>query len=67
LTTPEEMVPAIYGRLVDILVRAAAESVLAHLRKLEEEGLAREEEGLWSLEKTDRKDTGEEEKGRNDF
>ena len=50
LTTPEEMVPVIYGRLAEVLARAAAESVLAHLRKLGEEGLAREEEnGGWRL------------------
>ena len=49
LATPEDMVPLIYGRLADVLLRAAAESVLAHLRKLEGEGLAREEEGRWCL------------------
>lgn len=49
LTTPEDMVPLIYGRLAAMMARAAAESLLAHLRKLEAEGVAREENGRWAL------------------
>lgn len=49
LGTPEEMVGEIYGRLATMLAGAAAESVLAHLRKLEAEGEAWEEKGRWRL------------------
>ena len=47
LTTPGEIVPRIYGRLAAMIVRAAEESVLAHLRKLEAEGLAAVKDGRW--------------------
>ena len=49
LTRPAEIVPRIYGRLAAMIVRAAEESVLAHLRKLEADGLATEENGRWVL------------------
>ena len=49
LVTPEQMVPAIYGRLASVIARAAADSVLAHLRKLEGEGVAAVEDGRWTL------------------
>lgn len=66
LVTPEQMVEEIYGRVATMLARAAAESVLAHLRKLEAEGEACEEEGRWRLRSaTPQKYTGEGEKGRN--
>jgi glyoxylase-like metal-dependent hydrolase (beta-lactamase superfamily II) len=37
-TMPETIVPHVYGRLPDALVSAAADSVLAHLIKLQREG-----------------------------
>ena len=40
LTTPEAIVPRVYGTLPSALVPAAAESVLAHLIKLQREGRA---------------------------
>jgi glyoxylase-like metal-dependent hydrolase (beta-lactamase superfamily II) len=46
--TPEEIVPRVYGTLEPGIEKAAAESVLAHLVKLEEEGGARRDpEGRW--------------------
>lgn len=39
--TPEELVPRVYGTLPAPLVAAAADSVLAHLIKLEREGVVR--------------------------
>ena len=45
--TPADMVPDVYGRLPEALVAAAADSILAHLRKLEEEGGAVLVEGGW--------------------
>jgi glyoxylase-like metal-dependent hydrolase (beta-lactamase superfamily II) len=46
--TPQEIVPQIYGKLADSIEAAAAESVLAHLLKLEEEGTARRrDDGRW--------------------
>ncbi len=48
--TPEEIAPAIYGRLADNIGAAAVETVFAHLVKLEEDGVAaRDAEGRWSL------------------
>lgn len=47
--TPQEIVPRIYGKLADSIEAAAAESVLAHLIKLEEDGVAaRDVDGRWS-------------------
>ena len=40
-TTPEAIVPRVYGNLPPELVRAAADSVLAHLIKLQREGRAK--------------------------
>jgi hypothetical protein len=37
-TTPDAIVPRIYGALPAALARAAADSVLAHLIKLRREG-----------------------------
>jgi glyoxylase-like metal-dependent hydrolase (beta-lactamase superfamily II) len=46
--TPEQLVPRIYGELAAGLEAAAAESILAHLIKLEEDGRARKApDGLW--------------------
>lgn len=46
---PEDLVPIVYGSLPDGLVNAAAETVLAHLIKLEEERMAaRDESGRWT-------------------
>jgi glyoxylase-like metal-dependent hydrolase (beta-lactamase superfamily II) len=46
--TAEALVPPVYGALDPKLVRAAGHSLLAHLRKLEGEGMAMEEEsGRW--------------------
>ena len=48
--TAEEIVPDIYGRLTDMIQVAAAESIYAHLVKLEEDGVAaRDGEGRWKL------------------
>jgi glyoxylase-like metal-dependent hydrolase (beta-lactamase superfamily II) len=48
--TPEEIVPRIYGKLADSVEAAAAESILAHLMKLEEDGVARRDDsGRWRL------------------
>lgn len=49
--TPQEIVPLIYGKLTDSIAAAAAESVLAHLIKLEEDGAAhRDADGRWALD-----------------
>jgi glyoxylase-like metal-dependent hydrolase (beta-lactamase superfamily II) len=49
--TPHEIVPLIYGKLTDSIAAAAAESVLAHLIKLEEDGAAhRDADGRWALD-----------------
>lgn len=48
-TTPSEMVEEIYGKLPSSLVAAAADSLLAHLRKLEQDDVAELVEGRWSL------------------
>jgi glyoxylase-like metal-dependent hydrolase (beta-lactamase superfamily II) len=48
-TTPDEIVRAVYPALPVPLVAAAADSVLAHLRKLEQEGAASLSEGRWLL------------------
>lgn len=47
--TPADMVPDVYGKLPSALVGAAADSVLAHLRKLVEDGLADVVEGRYVL------------------
>lgn len=45
----ESLVASIYPDLAPGLKRAAAETVLAHLKKLEEEGRAAERKGIWSI------------------
>jgi glyoxylase-like metal-dependent hydrolase (beta-lactamase superfamily II) len=47
--TVEAMVDRIYADLASDLVGMARESVLAHLMKLEQEGLARQSSGKWSI------------------
>jgi glyoxylase-like metal-dependent hydrolase (beta-lactamase superfamily II) len=48
--TAEEIAPEIYGRLADRIGLAAAETVYAHLVKLEEDGVAaRDADGRWRL------------------
>jgi len=48
--SPHEIVPLIYGKLTDSIEAAAAESVLAHLMKLEDDGAAqRDADGRWSV------------------
>ncbi len=48
--TAEDLAPEIYGRLADSIGMAAAETVFAHLVKLEEEGVAaRDADGRWRL------------------
>jgi glyoxylase-like metal-dependent hydrolase (beta-lactamase superfamily II) len=48
--TPHEIVPRIYGNLTDSIAAAAAETVLAHLMKLEEEGAVRRDAtSRWAL------------------
>jgi len=49
LMTPEAIVPRIYGNLTPTLVAAAADSVLAHLVKLHEEGRAFVADDGWKL------------------
>jgi glyoxylase-like metal-dependent hydrolase (beta-lactamase superfamily II) len=45
----EALVPAVYGPALDPrLVAGAARSLLAHLLKLRQDGVAREEAGLWT-------------------
>jgi len=46
---PEDMVTDIYGSLPSGLVAAAADSVLAHLKKLEADGVAEQAGGRWKL------------------
>ena len=46
-STPAEMVEEIYGALPSALEGAAADSLLAHLRKLEQDGVAAFVEGRW--------------------
>lgn len=48
-STVDALVTAIYPVLADALRGAARETVLAHLRKLEEEQRALERDGAWSL------------------
>ena len=45
--SPDEIVRRVYGRQADTLARAAADSVLAHLIKLRDEGRAAEADGEW--------------------
>lgn len=47
--TPEDIVARMYANLAPLLVRAAGESVLAHLIKLQKDGLVLERDGVWSL------------------
>lgn len=47
--TPEEIAPAIYGRLADNIGLAAIETVYAHLVKLEEDGAAARDGDRWRL------------------
>jgi glyoxylase-like metal-dependent hydrolase (beta-lactamase superfamily II) len=53
LSTPEQIAERIYDRLAISLMPAAADSVLAHLMKLEEEGRALFAAGTWRLIDTD--------------
>jgi endoribonuclease LACTB2 len=46
--TPDEIVARMYTNLSPHLVRAAGESVLAHLIKLQKEGAVVERDGLWT-------------------
>jgi glyoxylase-like metal-dependent hydrolase (beta-lactamase superfamily II) len=46
--TPEQIVDVIYVDLAASLMRAAAESVLAHLVKLRNEGRVQEQGGVWT-------------------
>jgi glyoxylase-like metal-dependent hydrolase (beta-lactamase superfamily II) len=48
LATPDAIARRVYGEL-GVLARAAADSVLAHLVKLEEDGRARCDDGAWGL------------------
>lgn len=48
-TTPDAIVAQLYVGLRESLVASAAQSVLAHLIKLRDEGRAREEDGEWAL------------------
>jgi ribonuclease/clavin/mitogillin len=45
--TPDEIVARLYTNLAPLLVRAAGESVLAHLIKLQKDGSVVEHEGAW--------------------
>ena len=47
--TPAEIVPDVYGSLEPAFLAAAADSVLAHLRKLAEEDRVDEKDGEWRL------------------
>ena len=47
--TPPEIVKDIYPRLSETLMKAAAESVLAHLRKLEQDGVAEFRGDRWAI------------------
>ena len=47
--TLDALVTAIYPSLADALRGAATETVLAHLRKLEDEQRTLEQDGAWSL------------------
>ncbi len=49
LSTPEDIIVRIYPGLASGLLAAAAETVLAHLIKLEETGRAAQEAGRWVL------------------
>src|SRR5438445_6600333 len=48
-TTPDQIVDEVYADLAPALRGAAAESVLAHLLKLKDEGIVVEAGGLWAL------------------
>ena len=47
-STPEHVVSRIYAGLAPILINAAAETVLAHLLKLAQEGRVAEHDGRWT-------------------
>lgn len=47
--TIDELVDRIYPGLLDAIVPMARETILAHLQKLDHEGLARVEDGRWSV------------------
>ena len=49
LATPAEIVTGVYGPLPSVLVKAAADSVLAHLKKLEQDGIATLRDGRWMV------------------
>ena len=48
-STVEQITAAIYPRLASALAPMARESVLAHLRKLEDEGRARHDGPQWTV------------------
>jgi len=48
-STPADMVDDVYGKLPRMLAAAAADSLLAHLKKLEAEGVAKFSEGRWKV------------------
>lgn len=48
-STPVDMVADVYGKLPSARLAAAADTVLAHLRKLEQDGAAAFVEGRWQL------------------
>jgi glyoxylase-like metal-dependent hydrolase (beta-lactamase superfamily II) len=47
LDTPESIAASVYGELPTLFARAAADGVLAHLIKLLEEGVVRQDAGRW--------------------
>jgi glyoxylase-like metal-dependent hydrolase (beta-lactamase superfamily II) len=49
LLTPAEMVDEVYGKLPGMLAAAAADSLLAHLKKLEAEGMVELSGGRWRI------------------
>jgi glyoxylase-like metal-dependent hydrolase (beta-lactamase superfamily II) len=48
-STPAEIVPDVYGKLASVLAAGAGDSILAHLRKLEHEGVAAVVDDRWRL------------------
>jgi glyoxylase-like metal-dependent hydrolase (beta-lactamase superfamily II) len=48
-STPAEIASDVYQKLPAALMAAASDSVLAHLRKLEQDGVAMDTEGRWTL------------------
>jgi endoribonuclease LACTB2 len=51
--TPEDIVARLYTNLAPLLVRAAGESVLAHLLKLQKDGVVLERDGTWTSRKAE--------------